>query len=190
MHLVAGTVDKYRNAEILDHFLYLRCMKNHRRFNCHITVLIDEHLIVRLAVFSRKLHRAFLDRILCLLDVPSGSVDTGHLDTVQRIQRPKECHRRACRQVNPVQRLLQHDHIRCQTVRCLLPVRNEQILRTVMDIDQCIIIFIIIYVKTGRIVKLQLTGTLQPLDIRRILCRRHPGGICIRGSCIFFCLPL
>ena len=112
MRLVAGTVDKHRNAEILDHLLYLRCVQNHRRLDCHIAILIDEHLIVRLAVFSRKLHRAFLDRILRLLNVPSGSVDTGHLDAVQRIQRPEECHRRACRQINPVQWLLQHDHIR------------------------------------------------------------------------------
>ena len=193
MGLVAGAVDKYRNIQVFDHLLYFRCVENHSGFNSHIAILIHQHLIIRLAVFSCKLDLTIFHGLFCLFNIPAGSVDSTHLDVIQGIQCTEKRHSGAGCQINLIQWFLQHDDTVIQTFGSLRSLRHQKILSTVMYIDQLIIILIIVDIIALRIVQFQFSLTVQTGNFRsirsicQIRCFAVRCTLCFFGIICFVC---
>ena len=173
MCLITGTVDKYRDVQVFDHFLNLRCMQDHGGLDGDITVLVDQHLIIRFAVFSGELDLAVFHCLFCFLNVPAGRIDSAHLDIVDSVQGTEQCHRGTCCQIDSVQRFLQYDDTLIQTFRCFGSFRYQQILCTVVYIDQLIVVIVIVDIVTLRIVQFQFSLAGQTGNFRGIRCVRQ-----------------
>ena len=168
MALIAGTVNKNRNIQHLDHLLDLRGMEDHCRFNGKVTFLIHHQLVIRLTVFSGKQNIPRPHSLRRIVDIPAGGLGSAQTDRIHGTHGIKQGHGRSRRQINSVEGLLQYNDILIQGTGCFLTFRHDQISGTVMHIDQSIPAFIIIHVEAFRIGQLHGRFISKSLDLRSI----------------------
>ena len=166
MRFIAGPVDHHRDIHRFNHLLYLRCVKDHGRFDGKITVFVHQHLIIRFTVFPCKFYFPVIHRFDCIFNIPSGSLGTCHCDIIQRIDRIKKCHCRCRRKINMIQRLLKDHVILLGSIRHILIFRDDQKFCIVFDIDHLIAVFVVIYLKTFGIFQIHRGFISESVNLR------------------------
>ena len=160
MRFIAGMLDKHRNIHLFQLFLHFRIVGNHGRFYGKLTVFRQQRLIIRRIVLADILQPALLHRLRHMRQAPILFRGAGHGNRGQCIQAVKQIHRRRCRQIDIVQRLLQHRNAAAQSLRRLLAFRHEQILILFCNGNQRVTAVIVIDGKLVRILQLHASGRL------------------------------
>ena len=205
MRLIGGTVDEHRDTQVLEHFLHLRRVQNHRRFNRQVTALGEQQLIIRFAVFSGKDDIAALHRSGSILHVPAVGFQTGKTDLIQTVHSIHQSHHRRGCHVHAGKGRLDDRDARIEIGRDLSSLRDQQVLTTVVHIEKLVSASIIIDVYALDILEIHLLFKGQTIQFRDMflpdlcafrssfcnglfcsgnLCRDFPGGRLIsRSSC-------
>ena len=170
MRLITRIIYKYRNSEIFDHFLYFRCVKDHRRFDCQITISVNKSFIIRFAIFSCKCHLSGFHCFLCTLHIPAGGLKSGEFHLVNSADCIKQRHGCCRRHINILCRLLNHNNILRQVFRFFFSFRNNQILLIFMNVNQLISIFIIVYIEFCRISQIHCRFISESFNLRCFFC--------------------
>ena len=136
MLLIAGAVHQHGDAEILDHLLDLGRVVDHRGLDRQIALLVDQALIVGLAVLAGELDIAALHRLNGRVDVPAGLARAGEPDVVERVHGGEERHGGGSRKIDLVQRLLQHRNGAVHLRRYRRALRHDEEVAAVVDADE------------------------------------------------------